>query len=107
MRNDMTGVEELKRIVTAVLVFAPALACAQSQVTLYGVADDGIAFTSNQNGSHNYQMSNGALGSSKWGFLIKEDLGGGYGVTSVLDNGFHINTPNLNNRPPLFLPPPD
>ena len=102
MRNDMTGVEELRRIVTAVLVFAPTLACAQSQVTLYGVADDGIAFTSNQNGSHNFQMSNGALGSSKWGFLIKEDLGGGYGVTSVLENGFDINTGKLNNGGRLF-----
>jgi predicted porin len=70
---------------------------AQSSVTLYGVVDDGFTFTNNQAGRHNYQASNGALGSSKWGFLINEDLGSQYHAVARLENGFDVNTGKFNN----------
>jgi len=61
-----------------VLMASSAAIHAQSTVTLYGVVDDGITFTNNQGGHQDYQASNGALGSSKWGLFVNEDLGGGY-----------------------------
>jgi predicted porin len=87
-------------VVVAGIIAHPAYA--RSQVTLYGVADDGFSFTNNQGGGHAYQMVNGALGSSKFGFLVKEDIGNGYKVISVLENGFDINSGKLNNGGRLF-----
>jgi predicted porin len=75
---------------------------AQSSVTLYGTIDDGFAYSNNQSGKHDYQLSQGSLGSSKWGFLINEDLGGGYSTVARLENGFDVNTGKLNNNGRLF-----
>ena len=80
-----------------VLMASSAASYAQSSVSLYGIVDDGITFTNNQAGHHNYQASNGALGSSKWGFLVNEDLGGGYNTVARLENGFDVNTGKFNN----------
>lgn len=87
-----------KQICGMTLLMATSALCyAQSSVTLYGAVDDGFTFTNNQSGHHNYQASNGALGSSKWGFLINEDLGNGYRAVARLENGFDINTGKFNN----------
>ena len=80
-----------------VLMASSAAIHAQSAVTLYGVVDDGITFTNNQGGHQDYQASNGALGSSKWGFFVNEDLGGGYSAVARLENGFDVNTGKFNN----------
>lgn len=77
-------------------------AIAQSSATLYGTVDDGFAWSNNQAGGHNYQLMQGALGSSKWGFLIQEDLGGGYAAVARLENGFDINSGKLGNNGRLF-----
>lgn len=92
-----------KQLLGMTALMAATLSChAQSSVTLYGALDDGLTFTNNQGGHHNYQASNGALGSSKWGFLINEDLGGGYSAIARLENGFDINTGKFNNGGRLF-----
>ncbi|WP_175720165.1 porin [Burkholderia anthina] len=91
-----------KACLAAVFVSAAAGAHAQSAVTLYGTVDDGVTYTNNQGGHSNIQASNGALGSSKWGFLTKEDLGGGYSALARLENGFDINKGTLNNGGRLF-----
>ncbi|HDR8985498.1 TPA: porin [Burkholderia vietnamiensis] len=91
-----------KACLAAVFVSAAAGAHAQSVVTLYGTVDDGLTYTNNQGGHSNIQASNGALGSSKFGFLIKEDLGGGYSALARLENGFDINKGTLNNGGRLF-----
>jgi predicted porin len=84
-------------------LMAASLSCyAQSAVTLYGTVDDGLTYTNNQAGHTNYQASNGALGSSKWGFLINENLGGGYSALARLENGFDINSGKFNNGGRLF-----
>jgi predicted porin len=65
-----------KQLLGMTTLMAATLSCyAQSSVTLYGTVDDGLTYTNNQGGAHNFQASNGALGSSKWGFQINEDLG--------------------------------
>ncbi|WP_321812536.1 MULTISPECIES: porin [unclassified Burkholderia] len=91
-----------KACLAAMFMSAAAGTHAQSSVTLYGTVDDGVTYTNNQGGHSNIQASNGALGSSKWGFLIKEDLGGGYSALARLENGFDINKGTLNNGGRLF-----
>lgn len=92
-----------KQILGMTALMAATLSCyAQSSVVLYGTVDDGLTFTNNQGGHHNYQASNGALGSSKWGFLVNENLGGGYSAIARLENGFDINTGKFNNGGRLF-----
>ena len=86
-----------KLVGMTVLMASSAAIHAQSTVTLYGVVDDGITFTNNQGGHQDYQASNGALGSSKWGLFVNEDLGGGYSTVVRLENGFDVNTGKFNN----------
>ncbi|QTD94934.1 porin [Burkholderia anthina] len=90
------------RLSAAALAVIASPAFAQSAVTLYGTIDNGLAFANNEAGSHSYKMVQGALGSSKWGFLITEDLGGGYRTVARLENGFDANNGKLNNGGRLF-----
>lgn len=57
---------------------------AQSSVTIYGFMDEGFQYTSNQGGSSAWAMSQGALGTSKWGITGNEDLAVGCTRTSSL-----------------------
>lgn len=86
-----------KRLCGMTVFMASTLCHAQSSVTLYGAVDEGFTFTNNQGGHHNYQMTNGGLGSSKWGFLVNEDLGAGYHAVARLEDGFDINSGKFNN----------
>ncbi|SKD04672.1 Outer membrane protein (porin) [Burkholderia sp. CF099] len=77
-------------------VALPALAAcgvahAQSSVTLYGLIDEGLNFTSNANGHHGYQMVSGDTVGSRWGIRGSENLGGGLSAVFRLENGFNIN----------------
>lgn len=65
---------------------------AQSSVTLYGLIDTGLVFTTNQKGGHEYQELSGVTQGSRWGLLGKEDLGGGTQAIFDLENGFATNT---------------
>ncbi|GJG99633.1 porin [Paraburkholderia terrae] len=74
---------------------AVALSCpafAQSSVTLYGSIDVGVDFVSNSRGAHLYQESAGKRTPDRFGFLIKEDIGGGNTVFARLESGFLTNT---------------
>ncbi|VWC77283.1 membrane protein [Burkholderia lata] len=70
---------------------AASVASAQSSVTLYGLLDEGINFTSNANGHSGWQMRSGDLAGSRWGMLGNEDLGGGYQAVFRLESGFNVN----------------
>jgi predicted porin len=93
---------------TAVATISAAIsapACAQSSVTLYGLIDGGLSYTSN---AQTGRSSNGALkgGSqysfqdaatsgitgSRWGIRGSEDLGGGNAAIFTLENGFGAGT---------------
>jgi predicted porin len=67
------------------------VARAQSSVTLYGVIDAAIDISNQGNGTLVRQNS-GAMQGSRWGFIGKEDLGGGYAAIFTLENGFNANT---------------
>jgi len=70
---------------------------AQSTVTLYGIADVGIAYTSNSNaaGKSTWAMASGNESGSRWGLTGAEDLGGGLKAIFKLENGFNLNNGTL------------
>jgi GBP family porin len=74
---------------------AAGVAHAQSSVTLYGLIDAGITYTSNQGGSHNIQETSGTVNGSRWGLRGSEDLGGGLKAIFTLENGFNITNGKL------------
>ncbi|RFU46816.1 porin [Paraburkholderia sp. DHOC27] len=82
-------------------VFATA-AHAQSSVTLYGLIDAGITYTNNQHGHSNWQETDGAVNTSRWGLRGSEDLGGGLKAIFVLENGFNITSGALRQNSRLF-----
>ncbi|WP_250470014.1 porin [Caballeronia sp. GAFFF2] len=89
----------------AVLLAKPAIA--QSVVTLYGLIDAGLDFTSNTQtgrpasgprGANQYSLQDGATGGirgSRWGLRGGEDLGGNIKAIFVLENGFGIGNGTL------------
>lgn len=79
-------------------------ACAQSAVTLYGIVDQSIRFTTNANASNNsqVQLTNGAVTNSRFGFRGEEDLGGGMKALFRLENGFDPDTGRVNQNGRLF-----
>ncbi|WP_028210302.1 porin [Paraburkholderia mimosarum] len=79
----------------------PALAQAQSSVTLYGIIDEGISYFSNAAtanasggvaGHSAVRLLSGVIQQSRWGLRGTEDLGGGLKTIFVLENGFDAST---------------
>ncbi|VVE18541.1 porin [Pandoraea anhela] len=95
-----------KTLLAAAVVGAFSMtAHAQSSVTLYGLIDAGIAYTSNStttagaSGSKNFRATSGLVNGSRWGLKGSEDLGGGNKAIFVLENGFSIaNGSSLQNN---------
>jgi len=73
-------------------------AFAQSSVTLYGLISTGLAYSTNQSGSHTYQTANGTYQGPRWGLRGTEDLGGGTSAIFTLENGFSILNGNSLNQ---------
>jgi predicted porin len=72
------------------------VAHAQSTVTLYGIADAGLVYTSNSATSatthgKTFALLSGNESGSRWGLTGAEDLGGGLKAIFKLENGFNIN----------------
>ncbi len=82
-------------VIVPALCAAPALAFAQGSVTLYGLVDAGIDYTSNVGGRSTWQMASGFAQGSRWGLKGTEDLGGGYSALFQLENGFNVNSGTL------------
>ena len=95
----------LKKAALAALIACPALASAQSTVTLYGVADINVEFANhvgaipsaangfNPGASNSvYRMDSGGLSGSRWGLRGTEDLGNGLKGVFVLESGFNLDT---------------
>ena len=67
-------------------------AWAQSSVTIYGIVDDGLTWSSNQGGKSAFQMQGSISQGNRWGLKGVEDLGGGMTAIFRLENGFNVNT---------------
>jgi predicted porin len=67
---------------------------AQSSVTLYGVVDTAVRYTTHadKGGDDRIQLSNGGLSESNWGLLGSEDIGGGNSVVFQLEDRFFPNS---------------
>jgi predicted porin len=69
---------------------APCLVHAQSNVTVYGLIDTAIRYSTHEgaDGSGKAQLSDGVLTGSRLGFRGAEALGGGYKAEFVLETGY-------------------
>jgi len=76
----------------ALLGLCAGVAHAQSSVTLYGVADDGLSYANNQGGKSSLQAVSGMPSGNRWGLKGVEDLGGGLQTIFTLKNGFDLNS---------------
>lgn len=77
---------------------------AQSSVTVYGVIDTGLTYTSKvgaNNGSR-FSVDSGDLATSRIGFKGVEDLGGGLSALFNLESGFNNDTGGLATANTLF-----
>ena len=92
----------LKWVICAPVVLLAGTAYAQQSVTLYGVIDEGLNFTSNAGGHTAYQMASGDTYGSRWGLKGSEDLGGGNKAIFQLENGFNLNTGKLGQDSSMF-----
>lgn len=77
-------------------------ASAQSSVTLYGIVDVAFEFRNHVPSATNtpgstFSLISGGAQTSRWGLKVNEDLGGGYQVLAVLENGFDATKGTLNN----------
>ena len=74
----------------AAAVAASMPAWAQSNVTLYGVADAGLVYMSNVAGSSRTSIDSGYLQSARFGFRGTEDLGDGLSTIFTLESGINL-----------------
>ncbi|WP_321844864.1 porin [Paraburkholderia bannensis] len=81
-----------------------ALAHAQSSVTLYGIVDSAIRYTTHANaaGDDKVQLANGGASESIWGVRGAEDLGGGNKAIFQLEDKFFSNSGAIDPAYPMF-----
>lgn len=90
------------------LIFLPA-AMAQSNVTLYGIADLGARYSKGMNGSNaptpsdtTSAITSGVNNTSRWGFKGQESLGGGMAAVFHLEGGLNLDTGSSAKSDKLF-----
>lgn len=77
----------------AVLASFAGAASAQTNVTIYGVADVGLTLNrSDTSGGTTTGLDSGIQSGSRLGFKGTEDLGGGLSASFQIENGFNIDT---------------
>jgi len=86
----------------AVLGAFASAASAQTNVTIYGVADVGIERFDTSATSAAWRLTSGNYSGSRVGFKGSEDLGGGLKANFQLENGFAIDTGALGQGGLLF-----
>ena len=77
-------------IVVAVAASFASVAHAQSSVTLYGLMDAGLTYTSDVAHNSKWAAGSGGINRSRLGLRGSEDLGGGLKAIFTLENGFNI-----------------
>ncbi|HZZ04971.1 porin [Paraburkholderia sp.] len=96
-------------IVVAVAASFASVAHAQSSVTLYGLLDAGLTYTSNVapangvgHGNAKWAAGSGGINQSMFGLRGSEDLGGGLKAIFTLESGFNINNGKFANNNGMF-----
>ncbi|WP_433706582.1 porin [Paraburkholderia sacchari] len=94
----------------ALMLFAGA-AHAQTSVTLFGLIDTSVVYSSNARiiatkpaagGGTQWQLFSGSIYTSRWGLRGSEDLGGGLKAVFWLENGFSATNGAFKNGGDLF-----
>lgn len=75
---------------TALIAACGAAHANASSVTLYGLIDYGVNYTSNSAGGRVIGGASGIMQGSRWGFKGVEDLGSGLSAIFQLENGFDL-----------------
>lgn len=88
------------------LALASSAAFGQNSVTLYGIVDGGVTYTTGL-ANEKTQVVSGIMEGSRFGLRGNEDLGGGYRALFTMENRFEVNNGTLSNRPPSGLQVPD
>lgn len=78
-------------------------AMAQTNVTIYGIVDAGIAYDKEVTAADKvWRLQSGQQSSSRLGFKGTEDLGGGMSAVFTLENGFNIDDGTMGQGGRLF-----
>lgn len=96
----------MKKIAIAVAAAMTAGAACAADVTVYGIVDTGFGYTNentlNAPTDSKFEMINGFNSGSRFGFKGTEDLGNGYAVSFILENGFASDTGALGQNSRMF-----
>jgi GBP family porin len=96
----------MKKLVLSTLSLAligtAGVAHAQNSVTLYGLLDTGLTYSSNSGGHSNFQQASGILNGNRWGLRGSEDLGNGLKAIFTLESGFNLSNGNMGQNTRLF-----
>lgn len=93
----------MKKVLIAILATGiTGGACAQSNVTVYGSLDAGVAHVSDVAGKSVTRLDQGTLQPDRIGFRGTEDLGGGLKANFQLEGGFATDTGAQTNAGRLF-----
>lgn len=97
----------MKKTLAALAVLgAFAGSAAAADVQLYGVVDEGFIYTNtkvtDEKSDNQFQLGSGLNLGSRWGLKGTEDLGNGYKVGFVLENGFSGDTGAFSTDGKLF-----
>lgn len=102
----MSNVKKIAMISTLIAGGAVGTANAQSSVTLYGLMDEGLRYSTHVNtgnGSKSqFSLQEGAFSGPRWGLRIAEDLGSGMKALALLESGFNTNTGKSDQQGQLF-----
>jgi GBP family porin len=91
-----------KLIMAVALLGVSCLAHAQSSVTLYGIINEAITYSSSQGGHSAFQLTGNGEYGSRWGLRGAEDLGGGTKAIFTLENGFNPVNGTLGQNSRMF-----
>ncbi len=81
-----------KSLIALAVLGASSVAFAASNVTLYGVIDTSVVYTHNagaEKSQNTTDMQSGFRNGSRWGIRGVEELGNGYSVGFILEDGFN------------------
>lgn len=102
----MKIIKKEKALVIAIALATCASVHAQSSVSLYGVLDAGITYTSNISNANGHgkaiQFQDGIPQPTQWGITGAEDLGGGTKAIFTLENGFQLSNGSLISSGSIF-----
>ena len=80
-----------KTLIAAAVMAASGVAFAASNVTLYGVIEEGVLVSKTKHKDAVFSLKSGMGSGSRWGITGVEDLGNGYKVGFILEQGFTAN----------------